>query len=56
LGRYAGAGLPGHFHIHIVPRWIGDVNYLPLLAKTKVVSESLQVTYRRLKPYFNRNV
>jgi len=52
LGRYAGAGLPGHFHIHIVPRWIGDVNYLPLLAQTKVVCESLQVTYSKLKPYF----
>jgi ATP adenylyltransferase len=56
LGRYAGAGLPGHFHIHIVPRWMGDINYLPLLAHTKVISESLQVTYRKLKPYFSRNV
>lgn len=56
LGRYAGAGLPGHFHIHIVPRWIGDVNFLPLLAETKVVCESLSITYKKLKPFFNKNV
>lgn len=52
LGQYAGAGLPGHFHIHIVPRWIGDVNYMPLLTETKVVCEYLEETYKRLKPYF----
>lgn len=52
LGRYAGAGLPTHFHIHIVPRWIGDVNFLPLLSQTKVVCESLEATYHLLKPYF----
>lgn len=56
LGRYAGAGLPGHFHIHIVPRWVGDVNFFPLLAETKVVCESLSITYKKLKPFFNRNV
>ncbi len=50
LGRYAGAGQPGHFHIHIVPRWIGDVNYMPLIAETKVVCEYLEQTYQRLKP------
>ncbi|MEO0094113.1 MAG: HIT domain-containing protein [candidate division WOR-3 bacterium] len=52
LGRYAGAGLPSHFHIHIVPRWIGDVNFFPLLAQTKVICESLSTTYQRLKPFF----
>lgn len=50
LGRYAGAGQPGHFHIHIVPRWIGDVNYMPLMTETKVVCEYLEQTYQRLKP------
>ena len=54
LGRYAGAGLPGHFHIHIVPRWVGDVNFFPLLADTKVVCESLSITYKKLKPFFNK--
>lgn len=53
LGRYAGAGLPGHFHIHIVPRWIGDVNFSPMLAETKVICESLTVTFKRLKPFFD---
>ena len=54
LGRYAGAGLPGHFHIHIVPRWVGDVNFFPLLADTKIVCESLSITYKKLKPFFKR--
>jgi ATP adenylyltransferase len=52
LGRYAGAGLPDHFHIHIVPRWIGDVNFFPLLAETKVICEALPATYRKLAPFF----
>lgn len=42
LGRVAGAGLPGHIHIHIVPRWQGDTSYMSILADTKVVSQSLE--------------
>ncbi len=49
LGRVAGAGVTGHLHIHIVPRWLGDVNYMPVVAGTKVISEHLHETYRRLK-------
>jgi ATP adenylyltransferase len=48
LGRAAGAGVAGHVHLHVVPRWQGDSNFMPLLAETKVVSEHLQTTYRRL--------
>lgn len=44
LGRAAGAGLPGHLHFHLVPRWNGDTNFMPLLADVKVVSESLTET------------
>ena len=49
LGRVAGAGVVGHAHIHIVPRWLGDVNFMPLLSETKVISEHLAETYDRLK-------
>jgi len=49
LGRVAGAGLPGHLHTHIVPRWNGDSNFMPILGETKVVSESLQEGWRRLR-------
>lgn len=48
LGRVAGAGFPGHVHIHIVPRWKGDVNFMPILAETKVISQSLQALHARL--------
>lgn len=49
LGRVAGAGFPGHIHIHIVPRWHGDSNFMPVIANTKVISQSLAVLYESLK-------
>lgn len=49
IGRAAGAGYAGHLHIHIVPRWAGDTNFMPLMADTKIVSESLDAMYRLLK-------
>lgn len=49
IGRVAGAGFPGHIHIHIVPRWNGDTNFMPVTAKTKVLSQSLQELYKRIK-------
>jgi ATP adenylyltransferase len=52
LGRVAGAGVAGHVHVHIVPRWLGDVNYMPVLAETKVISEHLSETYDRLRRQF----
>lgn len=48
LGRVAGAGLPGHLHVHIVPRWHGDSNFMPVIADTKVVSEALDATYDKI--------
>ena len=49
LGRVAGAGLPGHLHWHIVPRWNGDVNFRPIIADTKVIPQSLDALYQLLK-------
>ena len=48
LGRIAGAGFPGHVHIHVVPRWGGDVNFMPVIAQTKVISQSLNALYEKL--------
>jgi ATP adenylyltransferase len=49
IGIVAGAGIPDHLHMHIVPRWNGDTNFMPVLTDTKILSVSLDETYRLLK-------
>lgn len=56
LGEAAGAGIPGHLHIHIVPRWKGDTNFMPVLNNTKVISQSLQELLKRLKDAYRKTV
>ena len=51
LGRIAGAGVPGHLHMHVVPRWGGDTNFMPVVADTKVLPELLDDTRRKLAPH-----
>jgi len=52
LGTVAGAGVPGHMHSHIVPRFSGDTNFMPVLADTKVIPQALKDTYIKLKSKF----
>lgn len=52
LGEVAGAGIPNHLHYHAIPRWAADTNFFPLIAETKLVVETCEQSYNRLKPAF----
>jgi ATP adenylyltransferase len=53
-GAIAGAGITDHMHFHIVPRWNGDTNFMPVLADTKVMPDYLKTTYHQIRPYLDQ--
>lgn len=53
VGRVGGAGIDQHVHMHVVPRWSGDANFMPVIADTKVISESMHDTLRKLRAAFD---
>jgi ATP adenylyltransferase len=54
IGKAAGAGIADHIHFHIVPRWNGDTNFMPVIGQTKVMVGGLLETYNELKPSFDQ--
>ena len=52
LGEAAGAGIADHIHMHVLPRWVGDTNFMTVTAETRVLPEALDVTWAKLRPPF----
>ncbi len=55
LGKAAGAGVDGHIHVHVLPRWVGDVNFMTAVGQTRTIPETLTTTYAKLKDRFDQD-
>lgn len=56
IGKIAGAGVPDHLHFHVVPRWSGDTNFMPVLAEVRCINDHIVSMYERLRPFFEKSV
>ena len=54
IGAAGGAGVAEHVHLHVVPRWVGDTNYMTVVSQTRIMPELLDQTYERLRPLFEQ--
>ncbi len=54
VGKSSGAGVAGHIHLHVVPRWHGDSNFISVISETRILPEDLQGVYEKLLPYFQK--
>ena len=52
IGKAAGAGVAGHIHMHVLPRWVADANFMSVIGETRIVPEALEDTYKKLKARF----
>jgi len=52
LGKAAGAGVAEHYHMHVLPRWVGDANFMTAIGQTRTIPEALETTFEKLKPHF----
>jgi ATP adenylyltransferase len=56
IGKAAGAGVAGHIHMHVLPRWVADANFVSVIGETRILPESLEITYEKIKGALSKNL